>query len=288
MLNQRQVTQMSDFENQRLAGLIRITLEILWQHPEGLPARNIISILIDSISGSNATEPINTERDELTIRVTLLPLFRVGWLVKDSKGMWYLSEEGRQVCKRFANAQELYNQALQLLDDDFRDLPEITLITEMAQEKAREQVEKYLHSRRIPELRSMIAQLAQAFGYHLYWLAPPEKKYGQVDMIATTKPLEFAGPRIFIQIRHKGQAMTQEGIKTFSAILGQNDFGLIFSSGGFTKDARNVWDSDYGRKISLLDNHSFFDLWVSNYSKLSPEAQHLLPLKAIYFLSFHE
>lgn len=278
---------MFETAHQNVNGFIRIVLEVLWRHPEGVPARDVIPLLIDSIKTSSTTEPANAEQDEFAIRLALLPLFRVGWLVKDHKGTWYLSDEGRQACKGFTHAEDLYNRALQLLGNDAQDLPEISLVAEMAQEKAREQVEKYLQSRRIPELRSMMAQLAQSFGYHLYWLAPPEKKYGQVDIIATLKPLDLAGPRILIQIRHKGQPMTLEGLKTFSAILGQSDFGLIYSSGGFTNDARNIWDSDMNRKVTLLDNQSFFDLWVSNYSKLSAEARHLLPLKAIYFLSFH-
>lgn len=280
--------QANDFQPRLLDDVIRLVLEILWRHPQGVSAREILPPLARAYIGSGDPNLILTERDELDVRIALYPLFRVGWLVKDADGFWHLSEEGRQACKGFAGAQELYNQAQRQLNEDLQAIPEVSEVAAMAQEKAREQAGKYLHTRRIPELRSMLAHLTQTFGYHLSWLAPPEKTYGQVDMIATSEPLQMAGPRIFIQIKHKGQPMTVEGLKAFSAILSEGDSGLIFSTGGFTRETRATWDSEFSRKINLLDTRKFFDLWVANYSKLSPQAQGLLPLKAIYFLSFHE
>jgi hypothetical protein len=37
--------------------------------------------------------------------------------------------------------------------------------------------------------------------------------------------------------------------------------------------------------VRLIDQDEFIELWLSNLSKLSPEARKHLPLKAIYFLA---
>ena len=52
-------------------------------------------------------------------------------------------------------------------------------------------------------------------GYHVAWIAPPEKDHGQIDMVAYTDPLGASGPRILVQIKHKGQPTTMEGMKSF-------------------------------------------------------------------------
>jgi restriction system protein len=116
------------------------------------------------------------------------------------------------------------------------------------------------------------------------WIAPPEKDHGQIDMVAYADPIGAKGPRILVQVKHKGQAITMEGLKTFLSVLGTNDYGVLISSGGFTNEVMEEIRSDALQKTTLLDLENFFDLWIRYYDELSQEATNRFPLKKIYFL----
>jgi restriction system protein len=122
-------------------------------------------------------------------------------------------------------------------------------------------------------------------GYFVAWIAPVEKNRGQIDIVAHVDPIGAKGPRILVQVKHKGQVLTQEGLKTFLSVLGQNDFGLLVSTGGFTNDAKEELRTEAFQKVTVLDLETFFDLWINHYDKLSLDARNLIPLKQIYFLS---
>jgi restriction system protein len=156
---------------------------------------------------------------------------------------------------------------------------------EIAEEKAWEQIQKYLQEKNPPEFQSMIAVLLRAMGYYVAWVAPAEKKRGHIDIVAHVDPIGAKGPRILVQVKHKGQVLTIEGLKTFLSVLGQNDFGLLVSTGGFTGDAKEELRTEAFQKVTALDLETFFDLWISHYDKLSQDARNLIPLKLIYFLT---
>ncbi len=162
------------------------------------------------------------------------------------------------------------------------------MVVEEAEEKAWEQVQKYLLETRRLEFRTLIAELLQAMGYHVAWIAPPEKEHGNIDMVAYTDPLGAKGPRILVQIKHKGQPTTMEGMKSFLSTLNEKDYGLLVSSGGFTWEVTEEIGTDTFQKTTLLDLENFFDLWVKYYDKLSDEAKARFPLKKIYFLCWLE
>ena len=121
-------------------------------------------------------------------------------------------------------------------------------------------------------------------GYHVGWIAPPEKDHGQIDIVAYTDPIGVKGPRILVQVKHKGQAVTMEGLRAFLSVLGANDYGLLMSSGGFTNDVTDEIRTDAFQRTTLLDLENFFDLWVKYYDHLGQEAQNRFPLKKLYFL----
>ena len=177
------------------------------------------------------TGPGGVPRYEKIVRLSTIPLVHAGWLVKNNKGRWYITEEGREACRKFPNAQELYKEALRLFEEVKQGAPAAAMVVEEAEEKAWEQVQKYLLETRRLEFRTLIAELLQAMGYHVAWIAPPEKEHGQIDMVAYTDPLGARGPRILVQIKHKGQPTTMDGMKSFLSILNQRDYGLLVSSG---------------------------------------------------------
>lgn len=64
----------------------------------------------------------------------------------------------------------------------------------------------------------------------------PGKDKG-VDIIAYNDPLGTKDPRIKVQVKHRDQAITVDGLRAFMSILGTDDVGIFVSSGGFTTDA---------------------------------------------------
>ncbi len=283
---------MAEVTFSRIGELLRSVLELLWNKPEGMPAKDLMAFLpqvanlTDHEKGFAAAG--NAPRYEKIVRLSTIPLVHAGWLVKNNKGRWYITEAGREACRTFPNAEELYKEALRLFEHVKEGAPAAAMVVEEAEEKAWEQVQKYLLDTRRLEFRTLIAELLQAMGYHVGWIAPPEKEHGNIDMVAYTDPLGVKGPRILVQIKHKGQPTTMEGMKSFLSTLNQKDYGLLVSSGGFTWEVTEEIGTETFQKTTLLDLENFFDLWVKYYDKLSEEAKTRFPLKKIYFLCWLE
>ncbi len=279
---------MADVTLNRIGELLRSVLELLWNRPEGMPAKEILAFLPEITQLTEYergySPPTNIPRYERIVRLATIPLAKAGWLIKNNKGRWYITEEGRQACRRYPNAQELYKEALRLFEEAKQGAPSYAMVAEEAEEKAWEQIQKYLLETKRMEFRTLIAELLAAMGYHVAWVAPPEKDHGQIDLIAYADPIGARGPRILVQIKHKGQASTLEGVKTFLSVLSANDYGLLISSGGFTNDVAEEIRAGVFQKTTLLNLENFFDLWVRYYDELSQEARNLFPIKKIYFL----
>ena len=279
---------MADVTLNRVGELLRSVLELLWNKPDGLPAKEILAFLPE-ITGLTEYErgyspPTNIPRYERIVRLATIPLVKAGWMIKNNKGRWYITEEGRQACRKYQNAQELYREALRLFDESKQNAPSAAMAVEESEEKAWEQIHKYLSETMHVEFRTLIADLLGAMGYHVAWIAPAEKDHGQIDMVVYADPIGVRGPRILVQVRHKGQAITMEGIKAFLSVQGANDYGLLVSSGGFTNEVTEEIRNGSFQKTTLLDLENFFDLWIKYYDELSQEARNRFPLKKIYFL----
>lgn len=279
---------MADITLSRIGELLRSVFELLWNKPDGLPAKEIIAFLPEITQLTEFergySPPTNIPRYERIIRLATIPLVKAGWLVKNNKGRWYITEEGRQACRRYPNAQELYKEAIRLFEERRQSAPAVIMTVEEAEEKAWEQIQRYLQEARRIEFQTLAADLLEAMGYHVAWTAPAEKERGQIDIVAYVDPIGAKGPRILVQVKHKGQAITMEGLNAFLSVLGANDYGLLISTGGFTTEVKEEIRIDAFQKTTLLDLESFFDLWVKHYGKLSQEAQNRFPLKIVYFL----
>jgi restriction system protein len=279
---------MADVTLSRIGELLRSVLELLWTKPEGMPARDILAFLpqiTELTEYERAISPVtNTPHYERMVRLATAPLVKAGWLVKTNKGRWLITEDGRQAARRYANARDLYKEALRLFEETRRAAPTYSLAAEEAEEKAWDQISKYLLGSRRTEFRMLVAELLRAMGYHIAWIAPPEKDHGQIDLVAYSDPIGTRGPRIMVQVKHKGQPVTVEGVTSFLSLLGPNDYGLFISSGGFTREVMEEIRTDPTQRTTLLDLETFFDLWIEHYDKLSDQARHRFPLKKIYFL----
>lgn len=88
-----------------------------------------------------------------------------------------------------------------------------------------------------------------------------------------------------MQVKRQGQPVSVEGLRSFMALLGEDDVGIFVSVGGFTKDAAEEARTQEKRKVTLVDLEALFDLWVEHYTRLSDEARRRLPLRPIHFLA---
>lgn len=279
---------MNDFPLHHASELIRGVIELLWTKRDGLPGNEIIKQLPgivhltedETIISPTANLPSYAQ----AVRIATLPLVKAGWLIKTDKGQWLITADGRDACRRYLKPEDLYLEAMRLSESDQLTIPEIIATLELIQEKAWESISNYLRGKNAIEIQRLVAALFESIGYHITWMAPPQKKRGLIDMIASTDPVGAKDLRIIIQIKHTGQPVTVEGLKSFAAILGPNEFGLLFSTGGFTSEAREVLSKSDYQKINAMDLAKFYDIWLKHYDKLSREAHMLLPLRAIFFL----
>src|SRR5512140_2996363 len=139
---------MADVTLSRIGELLRSVLELLWTRPEGMPAREILAFLpqVTQLTDyERAISPVtNTPHYERMVRLATAPLVKAGWLFKTNKGRWLITEDGREAARRYANARDLYKEALRLFEDTRRAAPIYTLAADEAEEKAWEQISRYL------------------------------------------------------------------------------------------------------------------------------------------------
>ena len=292
---------MAEITRRRTGEFLRIVFDMLWDKPEGLPAKEILDAIPNSIqlseyeAGYYPSTPTST-RFEKIVRFATIDLVKAGWLVK-SKGRWFITEEGRQAYKKYKDPEEFYKEAVRLyhvwkrsrpkkegLVTDEEEVQKISLTVEEAEEKAWEQIQQFLQIMNPYEFQELVADLLRAMDYHVSWIAPPGKDRG-IDIIAYTDPLGASVPRIKVQVKHRDQPTSVEGLRAFMSVLGTDDIGLFVSSGGFTSDARDEARTQERRKVTLLDLENLYDLWVEHYEKLSQEARQRFPLKPIHFLA---
>jgi restriction system protein len=88
-----------------------------------------------------------------------------------------------------------------------------------------------------------------------------------------------------VQVKRRADKISADGLRSFMAILGDQDVGIFVSTGGFTADASSEARTQERRKVTLIDSEKLFDLWVENYDKIEESDKRLLPLKPVYYLA---
>jgi restriction system protein len=134
------------------------------------------------------------------------------------------------------------------------------------------------------EFQDLVADLLSAMGYHVSWIAPPGKD-GGLDIVAWPDALGTRPPRIKVQVKRQQQSVSVDGLRSFMALLGDDDVGLFVCTGGFTKDAETEARTQEKRRVRLIGLDKLFDLWDAHCDKLSDRARQRLPLRSIRFLA---
>lgn len=288
----------------RVGELVRMAFEVLKENPSGVPAGVVLDALERATKLTDyeaGTFPkTGVRRFETIVRFATIAPARIGWLVK-RRGSWTLTAEGLNALDRYPDPEEFIRAANQLyakwrkargddssdahLPEDDETSEETAAVTfEQALEQSWNEIESYLSNYDPFEFQQLVADLLQAMGYYVSWVAPRGKD-GGTDIVALTDPLGTRGPRIKAQVKRVGQKVDINGLKSFMANLGEHDLGMYVSMGGFTRDAEEFARANNKWQIVLVDLERLVDLWIEHYAKLSDLARTRLPLTPIYFLT---
>lgn len=292
---------MPEVTRRRTGEHMRALFAILLERPEGMPAREALTAL-QSKTTLTPYEAGDYEsggrRFEKIVRFATVDCVKAGWLLKQ-KGRWSITEEGRKAYQELADPEAFYRRAVGLYqkwkksqpstDDgiepaDGTSAKTATITLEEAVESAWDEIEHFLRGMNPYDFQDLVGALLRGLGYHIAWTAPPGKD-GGIDLVAWSDALGTKSPRIKVQVKRQVNAVNVEGLRSFMAMLGDDDVGLFVSLGGFTKDAQDEARLQPTRKVTLIDLERFFDLWVEQYPKLEDADRRRLPLQPIYFLA---
>lgn len=292
---------MADITRERQGQIIEAVLTVLRDQAEGLAARDVIDRVGELLPPtpfelSEYPNSPGVQRYGKIVRFTTIGPVKAGWMVKN-KGTWTITEAGIQVIGKFADPADLMRESVRLYrswksaqpdadpdDGDSEDDEAPSVALELAEESAWQEISSYLAEMPPYDFQQLVADLLEAMGYHIVWVAPPGPDQG-VDVIAATDPLGASGPRIKVQVkRHQGR-VSVDGIRSFMAVLGTNDIGLFVNTGGFTADAEREARNQETRRITLLPAQKLVDLWIERYPELPEQARQRLPLRPVYFLA---
>lgn len=292
---------MAEITATRRGELVRKVIEVLKDHPDGLPAKDVLKHLEESIQLTQyekSSYPNNpgVRRFEKIVRFATIGPVKAGWIIK-SKGRWTVTEQGLKAYKDFTDPEKLTSEVKRLyrqwaasrpqqVEDESEDAETASAVTtfEEAEESAWSSIEAHLRNTSPFDFQNLVAALLRAMGYHVSWIAPPGRD-GGIDILAHTDPLGISMPRIKVQVKRRTDKISVEGLRSFMALLGDQDVGLFVATGGFTKEAETEARTQEKRKITLLDIEQLFDLWLEHYEKVEDRDKQLLPLKPVYFLA---
>ena len=301
---------MAEVSKDRTDEFVRKLFDILIPHPDGLNGRQAIAALRKKVEltpyeqGSYPASPPGVLRFEVIVRFATVDCVKAGWLLKQ-KGLWVVTEAGK---KAFVDPALLgpglfYREAVKRyhkwkaslpddepsvdvgeIGDDGNAAKAVSITFEQAEEQAWAEIERYLREMNPYDFQDLVAALLRAMGYHVTWIAPPGKD-GGIDILAWSDPLGTRPPRIKVQVKRVAQNVSVDGLRSFMAVLGDDDVGLFVTTSGFTKDAEEEARTQEKRKVTLVNLEKLFDLWVEYYARLDDDARRRLPLRPIQFLA---
>lgn len=304
---------MAEITRKRTGELLQELFTILLGSPTGLPARDALHQLATRVTLTPyeaGDYESGGRRFEKVVRFATVDCVKAGWLIKD-KGTWSVTDEGRQALEDHPEPEAFYRRAVKLYSEWKASQPNadssesvtnvlkptdeiaanldtsakaVSVTFDEAEEQAWSEISTYLRAMNPYEFQDLVADLLRAMSYHVSWVSPPGKD-GGVDILAWPDPLGTRPPRIKVQVKRQQQAISVDGLRSFMAVLGDDDVGLFVSTGGFTKDAEWEARTQEKRRITLISLDKLFDLWVEHYEKLTDQARRRLPLRPIRFLS---
>lgn len=296
---------MADVTRKRTGEFLLSVFKEIIKYPDGMASRDALKHIADTIPLSayeSGTYESGGKRYEQIIRFATVDCVKAGWMYKQ-KGRWYVTEKGIEAFKKYeSDPESFYREAVRLYNEWRNSQPDketivaggeteepqdgklVSITFEQAEEQAWNEVEHYIHHMQPYDFQKMVAGLLRAMGHYVAWIAPPGKD-GGIDIIAQADPLGTRPPRIKVQVKRQKSTIGVDGLRSFMAVLSDDDVGLFVSLGGFTKDALDEARYQEKRRITLINIELLFDLWIQYYDKLTDEDRGYMPLKPIHFLA---
>lgn len=292
----------------RQGQLLRAVFEVLLEHPDGLPGREVLTKVREIVpfteyeAGHYDSNP-NEPRGVIATRFWTVNCVKAGWMVK-SRTAWKLTADGEAVYRSITDPGEFARESSRRYEAWKRERAEAdgdtaedlgtdtaeaeavteTMSVEIAEEAAWTHIQSHLAAMDPYDFQDVVAALLRAMGYHIAWVSPPGPDRG-IDIVAYTDPLGATGPRIKVQVKRRQDKTNVDGVRSFLAVLGAHDVGLFISAGGFTSDADREVRSQENRRITLIDLEKLFELWVDHYDLIDETDKGLLPLRPVFFLA---
>lgn len=294
---------MAEITHRRKGELLRGLFSLLAGAPDGLPAGEALQALAQRVppTGFEAGNYESGRRYEKIVRFVTVQCVKAGWMIKH-KGRWRLTEAGETALREFPDPEAFSRQAMRLYRqwsksqpepesgdaDSVEDSPALSasFTLEDAEGMAWQAIEQFLRVMPPYEFQQLVGDLLKALGYHVAWTAPPGKD-GGVDLIAFNDPLGTRPPRIKVQVKRNADSpkIDVAGLRSFLAVLGEDDIGLFVALSGFTRDAEHEARHQATRRVTLIDLPRFVDLWTEHYPRLDDAARRRFPLRPVWFLA---
>jgi restriction system protein len=294
---------MPEITRRRTGELLRKLFEILIPQPDGMQARDALEELKNRVpltEYERGQYESGGPRFNRIVRLATIDCVKAGWMLKQ-KGKWFVTDEGKDVYAKYADPEAFYRRAVKLYQawkanqptpvdggtegqSDNGGAKEASITFEQAEEQAWQEIEQFLRGMNPYEFQELVASLLRAMSYHVSWISPPGKD-GGIDILAYSDPLGTRTPRIKVQVKRVEQSIRVDDLRSFMALLGDDDVGLFVTTSAFTKDAQTEARTQEKRKITLIDLERLFDLWTEYYSQLDDASRRRFPLRPIYFLA---
>jgi restriction system protein len=147
-------------------------------------------------------------------------------------------------------------------------------------ERARELLEDRINLLEWDEVQELVAGILRAMGYKTR-VSDKGADRG-VDIFASPDGLGLQEPRIFVEVKHRYQAMNAQDLRSFLGGRKPGDRCLYVSTGGFTKDAR--YEAERSPvPLTLVDLPALRQLVLDHYERLDEATRALVPLMKIYW-----
>jgi restriction system protein len=283
---------------ERTGLLLQALFRVLLEQPDGCLARDALETVAGRVTlteheaGSYET---GGRRFDKILRFATVDAVKAGWMTK-TKGVWAITDAGREALTRHPKPDDFYREASRLYwkwrrsnpvevePEEPSDERVATITFEEAEEQAWEEIATYLEKIDPYDLQDLVAALLEAMGYHVNWVSPRGKD-GGLDIVAYSDPLGTKPPRIKVQVKRRKDSIGVEELRSFLALINEEDVGIFVTTGGFSKDATELARHQERRRITLIDQQRLVDLWIEYQDKVVLDKRDTLPLKPIYFLA---
>ena len=295
---------MAEVTVKRAGEMVRGLFELLTSATDGLPAKDALARLAKAVpptlfEAADYPKRPGVRRYEKLVRFHTISAVKAGWMTKVD-GTWAPTDAGRAALKKEADPEAFYREAVKLYRawheaqvksgtvvegaGGEADIIEAAgLSVEEAREQAWEEVRAYLLGMPPYDFQRLVGALLRGMGYHVAWEAPGGADDG-IDIVAYTDPLGAKGPRIKVQVKRLGSKVDVGDLRSFMAILGDDEVGIFVAASGFTRDAERDARREQKRKLTLLDLGGLYRLWVEHQRSIPEESRQLLPLTPVHYL----